>query len=296
MSPPADLREWIALLEREGELVRVSAEVDPISRGHGDRRPHRQGRRACASLREPEGLLAPAPHQPVRHRAAHVPRARRRQPRRRCRQARVGARDAAPAGPGREGPRPEDAEVDRRLAAEDRSPCGPSRRRARRRRRGSRSPADPALLAGRPRAVHHPPGRDHARPEDRHAQRRHVPHAEARLPLDGDALAAAQGRAHGLPGDRRPARGGRRARPRPDQRLLGLGAAPEAHRRVHARRVPEGRAGRARQGHDGRRRGARERGDRARGLRGAGRRDPRGPVRRPHGLLLGAPSRSRSST
>ncbi len=29
MSPPADLREWIALLEREGELVRVSAEVDP---------------------------------------------------------------------------------------------------------------------------------------------------------------------------------------------------------------------------------------------------------------------------
>src|SRR6476646_8913467 len=27
--PTKDLREWIALLEREGELVRVSAEVDP---------------------------------------------------------------------------------------------------------------------------------------------------------------------------------------------------------------------------------------------------------------------------
>src|SRR5258707_9797407 len=27
--PPADLREWIDLLEREGELVRVGAEVDP---------------------------------------------------------------------------------------------------------------------------------------------------------------------------------------------------------------------------------------------------------------------------
>jgi 4-hydroxy-3-polyprenylbenzoate decarboxylase len=27
--PPADLREWISLLEREGELVRVAAEVDP---------------------------------------------------------------------------------------------------------------------------------------------------------------------------------------------------------------------------------------------------------------------------
>src|SRR5436190_15323311 len=29
MAPPGDLREWIRLLEREGELVRVSAEVDP---------------------------------------------------------------------------------------------------------------------------------------------------------------------------------------------------------------------------------------------------------------------------
>ncbi|MEX2211562.1 MAG: menaquinone biosynthesis decarboxylase [Gaiellaceae bacterium] len=29
MAPPADLREWIGLLEREGELVRVEAEVDP---------------------------------------------------------------------------------------------------------------------------------------------------------------------------------------------------------------------------------------------------------------------------
>src|SRR5919112_728354 len=29
VAPPRDLREWIALLEREGELVRVSAEVDP---------------------------------------------------------------------------------------------------------------------------------------------------------------------------------------------------------------------------------------------------------------------------
>jgi 4-hydroxy-3-polyprenylbenzoate decarboxylase len=29
VTPPRDLREWIALLEREGELVRVTAEVDP---------------------------------------------------------------------------------------------------------------------------------------------------------------------------------------------------------------------------------------------------------------------------
>src|SRR4029453_12818734 len=29
MAPPRDLRDWIALLEREGELVRVQAQVDP---------------------------------------------------------------------------------------------------------------------------------------------------------------------------------------------------------------------------------------------------------------------------
>jgi 4-hydroxy-3-polyprenylbenzoate decarboxylase len=29
MTTPRDLRDWIALLEREGELVRVGAEVDP---------------------------------------------------------------------------------------------------------------------------------------------------------------------------------------------------------------------------------------------------------------------------
>jgi 4-hydroxy-3-polyprenylbenzoate decarboxylase len=29
MAPPADLRAWIALLEREGEVVRIGAEVDP---------------------------------------------------------------------------------------------------------------------------------------------------------------------------------------------------------------------------------------------------------------------------
>lgn len=28
-SPVSDLREWIALLEREGELARIEAEVDP---------------------------------------------------------------------------------------------------------------------------------------------------------------------------------------------------------------------------------------------------------------------------
>src|ERR1700716_4619133 len=29
MAPPSDLRDWISLLERENELVRIGAEVDP---------------------------------------------------------------------------------------------------------------------------------------------------------------------------------------------------------------------------------------------------------------------------
>jgi UbiD family decarboxylase len=29
VAPPSDLRDWIALLEREGEHVRVDADVDP---------------------------------------------------------------------------------------------------------------------------------------------------------------------------------------------------------------------------------------------------------------------------
>src|ERR671925_1578667 len=29
MAPPASLRDWVALLERENELVRIDAEVDP---------------------------------------------------------------------------------------------------------------------------------------------------------------------------------------------------------------------------------------------------------------------------
>ena len=51
-------------------------------------------------------------------------------------------------------------------------------------------------------------------------------------------------------------------------------AAAEAHRRVHARRLPARRAGRAGQGEDGRPGGARERRDRPRGLRRAGRARP----------------------
>jgi UbiD family decarboxylase len=50
MAPPADLRAWIALLEREGELVRVSAEVDPDLEitEINDRVVKAAGRRSCS--------------------------------------------------------------------------------------------------------------------------------------------------------------------------------------------------------------------------------------------------------
>ena len=125
---------------------------------------------------------------------------------------------------------------------------------------------DPALLARRSRAVHHAAGGDHARPAQRRPQRRHVPHA-GRRPLDDvHALADPQGRPRRLARDRGPHPGRRRARPRPDHRVLGERAAAEAHRRADARRLLPRRAGRPREGRHRRPRGARQRRDRARGL------------------------------
>ena len=157
------------------------------------------------------------------------------------------------------------------------------------RRDRPRTAPDHALLAGRPRAVHHAPRGHHEGPEVGRPQRRHVPDAGDRPCLDLHALADPQGR------PRRPSRRRGRAHPgrgrdraRSDDRVLRERAAPEAHRRVHARRLPEGRAGSARPLQDGRPRGARERGDRPRGLRVEGRRRHGGALRRPHGLLHAA--------
>ena len=128
MTPPGDLRAWIALLEREGELVRVSAEVDPdleiteitdrvVKAGgpallfenvKGSSHPlliNQFGteRRMCMAFGAPT--------------LDDVARAARRR-----------ARDAAAAGARREGEGAPEAEVDRRLAPED-----GARRAARRR-------------------------------------------------------------------------------------------------------------------------------------------------------------------
>ena len=154
-TPPRDLREWIALLEREGELQPHLRRGRPRPRDHRDHRPRRQVGRAGAPLREPEGLAAPAPHQPVRHRAAHVPGARGRDARRRGRQARRHPRHAAARGHSREGARAPQAEVGRGLAAEGGFESALSGDRAGGGRGRPRSASDPALLAGRPGAVHH---------------------------------------------------------------------------------------------------------------------------------------------
>ena len=120
MAPPASFRDWIALLEREGELVRVDAEVDPdlevteivdrtvkaggpallFTNPKGSEHPlliNQFGteRRMCLAFDAPE---------PGRGRG----------------EARGRPRDAAAAGDRREGQGAEEAEVDRRLAAEDR--------------------------------------------------------------------------------------------------------------------------------------------------------------------------------
>ena len=52
-SPASDLREWIALLEKEGELVRISAEVDPDLEITEivDRVVKAGGRRSCSRTR-----------------------------------------------------------------------------------------------------------------------------------------------------------------------------------------------------------------------------------------------------
>ena len=116
------------------------------SRDHRDRRPHRQGRRAGAAVREPEGRRASAPDQPVRHRAADVPRLRRRVARRRRRARRRRARDAAAARADGEDPRPAEAQVDRGCSRPKTVGKGACQeivltRRRRRPRRSSRSSA-----------------------------------------------------------------------------------------------------------------------------------------------------------
>ena len=183
MAPPPDLREWIALLEREGEASFAwPTEVDPyleVTEIVDRTVPAPGGRRFSSNTRRATD------HQLLINQFGTE--------RRMCLALGVGSLDdaAAKLGSVLEMQPPQGlAEKVRGLKTlksiadsrtEDGSPRGSPRRRARRRRRGSRPPADPALLARRPGAVHHAPRGGHARPQDGHAERRHVPHAGVRL-------------------------------------------------------------------------------------------------------------------
>ena len=287
MAPPADLREWIDLLEREGELVRVAAEVDPdleiteivdrtvkaggpallFENPKGSSHPlliNQFGteRRMCLAFgverlddvaAKLEDVLEMQPPQGLVEKVRGLKKLK-------------SIADSLPKTVSR-GACQEIVltgdDVD--LGALPIQRCWPG---------------DPAPFITLPAVI----------TKDPHtgvAQRRHVPDAGDRRPLDVHALADPQGRPRRLPRDRRQDPGRRRARARPGDRVLGERAAPEAHRRAHARGLPEGRAGRAREGEDRRPRGAGERRDRPRGHDREGRGRDRGAVRRPHRLLHG---------
>jgi len=89
--------------------------------------------------------------------------------RQRCRQAQRRPRAAAARGAHRQGARPAEAQVDRRLTPENGSARAVAGHRPRGRRRVARSPSDPDLLARRRRALHHPARRDHEGSEHGHA-------------------------------------------------------------------------------------------------------------------------------
>ena len=144
----------------------------------------------------------------------------------------------------------------------------PGGRREGRRRRPVR-PARHQVLARRRRRVPQPRPDPHQAPGDRRAQPRHVPPAAAGRAHRQPALADPQG-LHVARGDRRAARraaaGGDRVRLPARGDVRGVRAAARRHRRVPVRRVPAARARRDGRLPDRAAAGAGRRADRARGL------------------------------
>ena len=220
MAPPADLRAWIALLEREGELVRVGAEVDPeleiteitdrtVKAGgpallfenvKGSEHPlliNQFGteRRMCLAFDAPSLDSVAAKLSDVLEMqppAGLVDKVRGLQKLKSIADSRPKTVRRAPS---------QELVLEGDDASLDLLPiqtCWPD---------------DAAPFITLPAVI----TKD---PRTGHAQRRHVPDAEARPARDGDALADPQGRARGLSRHRRADRGRRRARPRPRHRVL----------------------------------------------------------------------------
>ena len=251
-----DLREWIELLRREGELAEIDAEVDPYLEitEIADRVMKAGG--PALLFRNVKGSRIPLLiNQFGTERrmclAFGVETARR---------GRRKLADVLELQPP-QGIADKLRALGKLKSLADASPKTVSRGAlpgGRARRARPRPAADHDLLARRRRPVHHAALGDHEGPEDRRPQRRHVPAAQVRRAHDRPALADPQGRRRRLARGRR-AHGGRdRARQRPDHDLLGVGAAAEARRRVHARGLPARAARRARAVQDRRPAGARE--------------------------------------
>ena len=150
-----DLRDWIDALRRAGELVEIDAPVDPhLEITEIADRTMKAGGPALL-FRNVRGHAHAAADQPVRHRAAHVPGARRGAARRRRASGSPSVMDLQP-------PQGLVAKVRAlgRLRVLAASPAKVVRERAvpggLDRRARPRPAADPHLLARRRRAVHHP--------------------------------------------------------------------------------------------------------------------------------------------
>ena len=288
MAPPEDLRDWIRLLEREGELVRVSAEVDPdleiteivdrtvksggpallFENPKGARHPlliNQFGteRRMCLGFgverlddvaAKLEGVLEMQPPAGLVDKMRGLKKLKSIADSRPKTVSRGACQEVVLTGD----------EIDLDLLPIQR--CWP----------GDPAPfiTLPAVITKDPQTGGRNVGMYRMQKIDARSTFMHW-----QLHKDGRAdYLASEGRI--------PVAVGTRARP--DHGLLGERAAAEAHRRVHARWLPARRAGRARPGQDRRPRGTGERRDRARGLHREGRDRDRRPLRRPHRLLLPA--------
>ena len=283
---------FVRALERARGAGARPAPGRPAPRGRGDRRPRHEGRRPGAPLRERRRARRfPLLINAYGSRRADVARARRRRPRgARARHRRARARARRPSSA-------------RELAAA-RARSSPSSRTSRRapsatgavpgrgahgRRRRSRRPPDPHVLARGRRPVHHAAAGHHARPGDGRAQRRLLPHAEARpraaRPCTGRctrparATSAAPG-SWGCAGSKSPSRSAAiRRSPTPRPRRCPTGSTSGCSRASCASARST-----TRQVQDGGSRGPGRRRLRPRGLRrSAGGPRRRGAVRRSHG-------------
>jgi hypothetical protein len=75
-APLVDLRAFLAVLRREGEIVDIETEVDPDLETRGDPPPRHRRRRAGAAVPAREGLAVAARHEPLRHEAPRRARVR----------------------------------------------------------------------------------------------------------------------------------------------------------------------------------------------------------------------------